>query len=285
MQVLQIGCGALGALIAQATLAQGHALTVVRRSTAPVPVGAQSLQADVVSGAGLSVLADQQPALLLVCLAPADKGEQAYQQTYAQGLRNVLAAVDQSRLRHVFFISSTRVYGDNDGRWLDDDVPAQPADAGGHALLEAERALERLACGYTALRIAGIYGPARRYLLRMAQTPALWPSQRLWTNRMHEQDVVGVLMHFYRQVAAGVALPSSCILSDGVPVLQHEVLEWMASYMGWPLPPSPAVLQDTGKRLHNRRLQATGYILQFADYRAGYQPVLQAIKTGSQSVL
>lgn len=284
MQVLQVGCGALGALIAQATLAQGHALTVVRRSAASVPAGARLLQADVVSGEGVSVLADQQPALLLYCLAPAERSDHAYRQTYAQGLRTVLATVDCSRLRHVFFVSSTRVYGDNDGGWVNDETLARPADAAGAALLEAEQVLGSLACGHTALRVSGIYGPERRYLLRMAQTPALWPSQQSWTNRIHEQDIVGALMHFYRQVEAGVVLPAHCILSDGAPVLQHEVLQWIARYMDWPLPPSPVAVLQTGKRLQNQRLQASGYGVQFANYQAGYLPLLQAVKAGSMSV-
>ena len=279
MQVLQIGCGALGSLIAQATLARGHALTIARRSDKPVPEGAQGLQVDVVKGTGLSVLETLKPDILLYCLAPASSGEQAYRETYYQGLQQVLGHVQYAGLKQVFFISSTRVYGAQAGEWVDDEMSAVPADAGGQALLDAERLLEGLPCGKTALRISGIYGPDRRYLVRMAQQPQSWPQQSHWTNRIHEQDVVGALMHFYDAVAQGQSLHPHYILSDNSPVLQHEVLQWIAAQMFWRQPETPLSQPVTGKRLRNQRLQASGYVLQFPDYRAGYTPILNTLKS------
>ncbi|MDP8568737.1 NAD-dependent epimerase/dehydratase family protein [Methylophilus aquaticus] len=284
MQVLQIGCGALGSLIAQATLTRGHALTIARRSDKPVPKGAQSLRVDVVSGNGLSALGTLQPDLLLYCLAPVSSGAQAYRETYYQGLQQVLAHVQSAGLKQVFFISSTRVYGAQAGEWVDDDTSVVPADAGGQALLDAERLLDALPCGNTALRISGIYGPDRRYLVRMAQQPQSWPQQSHWTNRMHEQDVVGALMHFYDAVAEGQSLHSHYILSDNSPVLQHEVLQWIATQMGWPQPETPLSQPVTGKRLRNLRLQASGYVLQFPDYLAGYTPILNALKSQQRDI-
>lgn len=278
MQVLQIGCGALGSLIAQATLARGHALTIARRSDKPVPEGAHLLQVDVINGEGLSELGTLKPDILLYCLAPASSDEQAYHETYYQGLQQVLAHMASASLKHVFFISSTRVYGEHAGEWLDDTSVAMPADAGGQVLLDAEHLLADLPCGNTALRVSGIYGPDRRYLLRMAQQPQSWPQQAHWTNRIHEQDVVGALMHLYDAVARGQALYPHYILSDNTPVLQHEVLQWLAAQMDWPQPVTPPSKPVTGKRLRNQRLQASGYRLQFPDYRAGYASILNSLK-------
>lgn len=279
MQVLQIGCGALGSLIAQATLARGHALTIARRSDKPVPEGAQWLQVDVVNGAGVSALVALKPDILLYCLAPASGGEQAYRETYYQGLQQVLAHMASASLKHVFFISSTRVYGEHAGEWVDDTSVAMPADAGGQILLDAEHLLADLPCGNTALRVSGIYGPDRRYLLRMAQQPQSWPQQSHWTNRIHELDVVGALMHFYDAVAQEQSLHPHYILSDNSPVMQHEVLQWIAAQMGWPQPATPSAPDATGKRLRNQRLHGSGYVLQFPDYRAGYTPILNALKS------
>lgn len=276
MHVLQIGCGALGAQIAQATLAEGHTLTIARRSAKPVPTGAHALQVDVVTGEGLSTLSAVQADIVLYCLAPSHSGEDAYRETYYAGLKNVLAHVGRASLRHVFFISSTRVYGGDNGEWVDDDTLAVPADAGGRYLLEAEQLLGTLPCGGTALRVSGIYGPERRYLIRMAQQQS-WPQKTHWTNRIHEQDVVGAVLHLYGLLERGQVLHDHYILTDHAPTLQHEVLQWITACMGWPEPTVPPLQPATGKRLRSQRLQASAYAFKYPDYRAGYAPILQGI--------
>lgn len=276
MRILQVGCGSLGSLIAQATLAQGHELTIVRRSHKAVPAGARALYLDVVAGEGLTALHTIEADILLYCLAPVDG--QSYQQTYVDGLRHVLAHVSRAHLKHVFFVSSTGVYGEQQGEWIDDDTPAIPADADGQVILAAEQLLEGLACGHTALRVSGIYGPQRLYLLRLLQTQARWPTKTHWTNRMHEQDVAAAVVHLYQLVADGRPLPNHCIITDGVPAAQHEVLQWLAAQQHVPAPKTPPLQPQSGKRIQGRFLQQTGFKPQFADYRAGYASILSSLK-------
>lgn len=276
MRILQIGCGGLGTLIAQAALAQGHDLTIVRRSRKPVTPGAQALTLDVVRGVGVSALAAVPADILLYCLAPVEG--QSYQQTYVEGLRHVLANVSMDSLKHVFFISSTGIYGEHHGEWIDDDTPAIPADAEGQVMLDAERLLDGLTCGHTALRVSGIYGPQRLYLLRLLQNQERWPRQTHWTNRMHEQDVAAAVVHLYQQVADGKTLPDHCILTDGIPAAQHEVLQWLAAQQQLPAPATPPLQPQSGKRIRNRFLQHTGFTPQFADYQAGYASILSSLK-------
>jgi len=272
MRILQIGCGGLGTLIAEASLAQGHALTIVRRSQLPVPAGAQAIYLDVIAEKSLSVLSTLQPEILLYCLAPVEG--QSYKQTYVQGLRQVLASVAVTALKHVFFISSTGIYGEDQGEWIDDETLALPADEGGRVMLEAEQLMAQLPCGHTALRVSGIYGPQRLYLLRLLQNSARWPTQVHWTNRMHELDVAAAVVHLYQQVMDGVVLPEHCILTDGVPAMQHEVLQWLAAQQQVPAPSTPPLQPQSGKRIRNRFLQHTGFKPQFADYQAGYASIL-----------
>ncbi|TXI38418.1 MAG: hypothetical protein E6Q51_01160 [Methylophilus methylotrophus] len=276
MRILQVGCGGLGSLIAEATLAQGHELTIVRRSHKAVPPGAQVLYLDVVAGEGLSTLHTIKADILLYCLAPVEG--QSYQQTYVEGLRHVLAHVSLSQLKHVFFISSTGVYGEQQGEWIDDATPAIPADAEGQVILEAERLLDELDCGHTALRVSGIYGAKRLYLLRLLQNPARWPTKTHWTNRIHELDVAAAVVHLYQHLVDGKSLPGHCILTDGVPAAQHEVLQWLAAQQNLPAPETPPLQPQSGKRIRNGFLQQTGFKLQFADYRAGYASILSSLK-------
>lgn len=276
MKVLQIGCGGLGTLIAQQTVAQGHELTVVRRSRNSVPEGAQALHLDVVNG-DLSAMSELQPEILLYCLAPIEG--QSYQQTYVQGLKNVLAHVSKSTLQHAFFISSTGIYGEHQGEFIDDSTAVVPADAEGHVMLDAEKLLYDLPCPHSALRVSGIYGPQRLYLLRAVQDRARWPKVAHWTNRIHELDVARAVVHLYEQVANKVVLPAHCIVTDGVPALQHEVLQWIAGKMQTPLPDTPPAQPQSGKRITNQFLPQSGFKLQFPDYRAGYASILSAMKS------
>lgn len=276
MRILQVGCGSLGSLIAEATLAQDHELTIVRRSHKAVPPGAQVLYLDVVAGESLSTLHTIKADILLYCLASVEG--QSYQQTYVEGLRHVLAHVSLSQLKHVFFISSTGVYGEQQGEWIDDDTPAIPVDAEGQVILEAERLLDELDCGHTALRVSGIYGPKRLYLLRLLQNPARWPTKTHWTNRIHELDVAAAVVHLYQHLADGKSLLGHCILTDGVPAAQHEVLQWLAAQQNLPAPETPPLQPQSGKRIRNGFLQQIGFKLQFADYRAGYASILSSLK-------
>jgi nucleoside-diphosphate-sugar epimerase len=234
------------------------------------------LYLDVVAGQGLSSLSELQPEVLLYCLAPAEG--QTYRQTYVQGFRNILANVPQSSLRHVFFISSTGVYGQNQGESIDDSTPAIPANPDGQVMLDAEQLMDGLSCGHTALRVSGIYGPQRLYLLRAVQDKTRWPTKAHWTNRIHEDDVARAVVHFYQLVAQDVILPSHCIVTDGVPALQHEVLQWMAEQLQLPLPETPSFELQSGKRITSQFLPGSGFRPQYADYREGYQAILAAMK-------
>lgn len=275
MRILQIGCGGLGRLVAEATLAQGHDLTIVRRSPKPVPEGAQVLYADVVTGDGVPALQRLQADILLYCLAPVDG--QSYQDTYVEGLRHILTNLPIENLKHVFFVSSTAVYGEHQGEWVDDETDAKPVEVNGQVLLAAERLLQDLKCGHTALRVSGIYGDNRLYLLRLLQNSERWPTQTHWTNRIHELDVAAAIVHLYQRVVHGKDLPRHCIVTDGLPAAQHEVLQWLAEQKQLPFPVSPPLLPQSGKRIHNRFLQQIGFKLQFADYRAGYASILSKL--------
>lgn len=274
--ILQIGCGGLGQLIVQACLQDGHTLTVVRKSAQLAPLPARTLQMDVLDTVQSQALSNHAPEILIYCLSATESSDESYRLHYVQGLQNVLANLNQTQLKHVFFISSTRVYGEQNGEIVDEDTPAKPTDCGGALLLQAEQLLASLNCGHTALRLSGIYGPKRLYLLRMAQNPEKWPTQHLWTNRIHEADASAFVAHLIRLKMQGQALHAHYIVTDNQPVMQHEVLQSIAQQQAWPLPPTPNLNQQAGKRLLNRGLISSGYQLKYPTYRDGYAQVLGA---------
>ena len=83
-------------------------------------------------------------------------------EVYAGGVQNVLAALP-SDVGRVIYISTTGVYGNAGGEWVDEDTPPDPQRDGGRASLAAEQVLAAspFASRGVVLRLAGIYGPGR----------------------------------------------------------------------------------------------------------------------------
>ena len=273
IRVAIVGCGDLGCEIAKRLLQSGVVTIGVRRSAQCI-AGVEMIQADVSQPVTLSKLSALQPQILVYCVAASGQSDAEYQAAYVEGLRNVLATqVHNTYLKHVFFVSSTRVYGQNSDAILDDSVTAIPADFGGQRLLEAESLLQSLPCSSTVLRLSGIYGPGRLRMINLAQSPQSWPQHNIWTNRIHRDDAAGFIVFLIMQIIAGKTPQNCYIVTDSMPVSQYEVLGWIAKKLGLAVPQTQSGCEG-GKRLSNQAMLETGFQLQYPDYQAGYQALL-----------
>ena len=274
-QVLIVGCGDLGGAVAKLLAKSGIQTTGVRRSTG----GTDTIQADVTQPASLEVLKLVKPEVLIYCVAANGQTDEQYKAHYVDGLQHVLATQAQnSKLKHVFFVSSSRVYGQVTDKLLDESVVAVPADFGGVRLLEAEGLLNTLVCNTTVLRLSGIYGEGRLRMINLAQLPAGWPAQNSWSNRIHRDDAAAFMVFLVQQVLAGKNIEDCYIVTDSMPVPQHEVLLWLADRLGIEVPSHIATHSappiEGGKRLSNQTMLATGFLLQYPHYKAGYRALL-----------
>jgi len=279
VKVLVIGCGDLGAEIARRLMQSGIQVLGVRRSAPAVAEESSgqavpAVSADVTKPETLAVLSSVAPEIIVYCVAAGGQSDAEYKAAYVDGLHNVLATQkNNAKLKHVFFVSSTRVYGQETDAVLDETVPAAPADFGGQRLLEAEMLLQDLPCTGTALRLSGIYGPGRLRMVNLAKSPDHWPRQNAWSNRIHRDDAARFVVFLIEKVLAGNAVSPCYIVTDSAPVSQYEVLGWIASQLQAGQPgPQPIA---GGKRLSNQLLLETGFKLQYADYKAGYQSLLR----------
>lgn len=277
--ILIAGCGDLGMALGRLLADQGIGVTGLRRSAVPVPEGMDLLQADVLVPDTLVRLSALKPQIVVYAVAADAQTDDSYRRHYVDGLANVLAALDHSALQHLFFVSSTRVYGRDDGTWVDETVPAVPADFGGERLLQGEALLAGKPA--TVLRLSGIYGPGRDRLIRLARTPAAWPAGNPWTNRIHRDDAAAFIALLANRRLQGEAVEDCYLVTDSAPAPQHEVLRWLASQQdidsAGPAMPAAA----GGKRLANARLLASGYALRYPDYRAGYGAELERLAEGT----
>lgn len=272
-KILIVGCGDVGGRLAERLLADGETVYALQRSQPSVP-GVQHCPGDVTQPHTL-----QLPAALdyvFVALAPRERGEEAYRQVYWEGTRHVLAALQGQAIKRVFWVSSSSVYGQNDGSWVNEDSPALGSSASSRLLLASEALVQASAWPATVVRMAGIYGPGRLRLPRwveegrpvQAEPPA-------WTNRIHVDDAAGLLHFLWQHDVAGDVLAPVYIGSDDEPVPQHVVLDWLAAYMQLAAVPHEHVAQgEQNKRLSNQKIRTAGYVFRYPDFRSGYAAVL-----------
>jgi nucleoside-diphosphate-sugar epimerase len=247
---------------------------VLRRSEAPPPPGARAFRADLTVPGALDAL----PAadLAFYTAAADERSDGAYRRAYVDGVARLIERLARQSAppRRLLFTSSTAVYGQQDGEWVDEASATEPADFGGRRLLEGEALVAAAPFPGTVLRLGGIYGPGRRSLIERARSLAT--GGPTFTNRIHRDDAAGALAHLARLPAAG-----PCYVGvDSEPATEADVLAWLARRLGAPVaatpsaaPPAPRRARGS-KRCRNALLVASGYRFRYPSYREGYEALL-----------
>jgi nucleoside-diphosphate-sugar epimerase len=284
---LIFGCGYLGERVARLWRDAGHEVFVVTRSAEKAKdfqrQNYQVIRADVTRPGTLSNLPNADTVLFSVGYDHSNG--QSIADVYAGGVGNVLAALSRETDRFIH-ISTTGIYGDANGDWVDELTPPNPQREGGRASLAAERVLagHPLGSRSIALRLAGIYGPGRIPFLdelRAAEPIPAPTSGHL--NLIHVDDAATIV------VAAGnLALfhdgPRIYCVSDGHPVERGEYYAEVARQIGGqpprfvdPDPNSPRTARArTDRRIRNDRMMAELRVkLEYPDYRAGLATALE----------
>ena len=271
MNVLIAGCGYVGGRLGRELVAEGHTVFGVRRDASRVPEGVTAIGADFGERASLAVLPRAVDALVYAVSA-GERTEEAYERAYVRGFENVLDALAGVGLARVILVSSIAVYGQDGGEWVDEDAVTQPRGFAGRLLLEAERICLSTGCG-TNVRLAGIYGPTRTWLIRRVARGE--PPSLQYGNRIHRDDCAGAIAHVLE-----LPSPATTYLGvDDAPAPLVEVHRFIAERLGVEVG-APTVERAAGrgtnKRCRNTRLKASGYALRVPTYREGYPPIIDA---------
>lgn len=279
MTVLTAGCGDLGTEAGLRFAAAGHCVIGWRRSPEKLPAQLEGAAVDL-TGPLPAIPADTE--IVVIATAAAERTEAAYRSAYVDALANLLDALEHDgvRPRRVLFVSSTAVYGENDGGEVDETTPARPSSATGGILREAEELLHARLPSAIVLRLGGIYGPGRTRLIdQVRRGTAVIPDPPRLTNRIHRDDAAAAIVHLTTAVEA----PEQIYLGvDSEPAELGEVLRFLAAELGVPEPPNaapaPSGSADNArggdKRCSNSRLLATGFRFRFPSFREGYRSVL-----------
>lgn len=271
-RILIAGAGRLGSLLGILLAGDGHRVYGLRRNADRLPESITPLPADLTAPDSLTGL----PAVDRVVFAAAagESTEQAYRRIYLDGLGNLIRAVaEESRPPRLVFVSSTAVYGVDDGSPVDEDTSCRPGGFRGRVLLEAESLALSAPGPATVIRLAGLYGPGPGALVDRVRRGTPCSTGRC-TNRIHVADAAGALAHLVRPEAG----PGVYVGADDAPALQCEVMDWLAERIGARRPPREDQAGGCGKRCLNRRLRESGYRFRYPDYRAGYEAILSGAR-------
>lgn len=276
--LLVVGCGDLGAAVAQYFAQRDWRVYGVRRSVVEIS-GVTMITADVTQPESLNALRTIKPDYVLMALTPGEFSDQRYRAVYVEGARNVLQAVDTTQIKRVFWVSSTSIYHQNDGEWVDESSPAQPIAFSGARLLEAEQVIALSGLPHTSIRFGGIYGPGRERLLRQlrnGQRSPLAPAR--YSNRIHRDDVVGVLQFLIERAARDEELQSLYLGVDTEPALMSDIERWYCGYLHIDysvLTADAPPARGGSRRCNSQRLQALGYRFLYPTFREGLPTLLE----------
>jgi len=193
------------------------------------------------------------------------------------------AQIAAARPAWVGYLSTTAVYGDHQGAWVDEDTPVNPGSARAVQRVLAERQWAATGLPVHVFRLAGIYGPGRGPFAKVRDGSArriIKPGQVF--SRIHVADIAQVLLASIDRPDPGTVYN----VCDDDPAPPEDVLSYAASLLGLPEPPTVAYAEaemtpmarsfySESKRVRNRRIRdALGVVLAYPTYREGLAALL-----------
>jgi nucleoside-diphosphate-sugar epimerase len=281
--MLIVGCGAVGRKIADSALQRGVSVNCLVRTEESARrlresgLDARALDLDRKIIAPLDAAGETQ---VFYLAPPPPEGRQDPR------MQRFLAALPEGTQPRIVYISTTGVYGDCKGAWVDERRPANPQVDRARRRRDAELQLLRWrdAVGgeVIILRVAGIYGPGKLPLARLAkQAPMVGESEAPWTNRIHIADLVSVC-----EAAMKLGRDGECYnVSDGQPGNMRDYFDRVADLFGLPRAPVISLAEGEGqlsagllsylaesRRLDNRKMiEDLGISLRYPDLASGLE--------------
>ena len=244
MHILFIGYGKTSQRVAKQLFQQDHQITTVSL-TPKDDAFAQHLQQDIHQ---LDLSKIELVDMVYVLLAPPRSSKlssvENYQKTYVDSVQPIVRALKAHPVQRIIVVSSTRVYGEDQGQIINDDSPIIPKDEQGHLLLKMEQLWQQAYPEQVIIvRPTGIYDGLSQRMIKLAETTKIYPNIH-WSNRIHIDDLARFLAHLIHVEHH----EKSYICSNNQPEPLHERILKIQREMGLP----ELVLEsevETGKRI------------------------------------
>ena len=274
---LFVGFGQIASRVFDELRDEINAYALKRSARSPMPESlVQTFYGDVASDETWSSV-PRDLDVVLFCVTPGGRLAEDYRQVFLLGLQACIRHFRATeKPLHIVFVSSTSVFNQDDGEWLDESSLAEPTSPTAKVLRLAELELQSSDIPHTIVRFSGIYGADRTRMIWqvLEGQPVISKAERL-SNRIHEDDAVGFLAFLIRRVLAGEAVDALYIATDSSPCDLNEVYRFIAQQLDAELQmmdeEEPLTRRTGNKRLSNTRMLETGYRLAYPGFTEGYK--------------
>jgi len=283
-RALIIGCGYTGAALAEKLVAAG--ISVVGTTTAShskhlAPrFGLRTL--DLTAAAGQLDLREAAGAVVYYMVSTLERSY-LEQGPHLAPMQRCLDALSEQSIEGLIYLSSTSVYGDRQGGWVDERSEVTPGSPWGRMRVELEQAVwsfgRRAGVPACVVRLPEIYGPGRGPVERLARSDHVIRYPQRYSNRIHLDDLVTTLALLGQRRDQPLLLAA-----DSLPATTLEVYQFTADRMGLPLvvgspqeapDPNRRALMQESKRCRNARLLSwLGRPLRYPSYHDGITAIL-----------
>lgn len=278
--LLSFGHGYSARALAQHLLPGGWRIIGTTRSVEKVAALAETGVEPLIWPGGDPGAALSEASHILISAGPGDGGDPVL-----SALRDQVTEI-APRLKWVGYLSTTGVYGDHQGGWVDEQTPLTPSTRRGQLRAEAEASWQSIpGLPLHIFRLAGIYGPGRGPFAKVrAGTARRVIKDGQVFSRIHVEDIAQVLAASIKRPDPG-AIYNLC---DDDPAPPQDVIAFAADLLGLPLPPAVPFEQAEmtpmarsfyaeSKRVRNDRIKNDlGVTLRYPTYRAGLRAMLDA---------
>ena len=275
-RVLIIGCGNIGGQLASLLKKEGHDVTGIKRTAPNVECDYSVKQLNVSDGEAVAAESFEYDQILYI-LSPNGGNIEAYHSVFDVGVDNVLKACKQQGSHaSITFVSSTRVYAQQQGEWVDEASNTEPEEERGLYLLSAENRFLSFNEKTTIVRFSGIYGRSNYFANQLKNGLPVQKEPAYYTNRIHRDDCIGVLHFILNKKIAGDNMSGVFVATDNDPAPKWDVGCYLAELKGLNQP-IPLVLDKNvkrNKRIRNKRIVNAGYLFKYPSYRQGYKVAL-----------
>ncbi len=208
---------------------------------------------------------------VVICPAPDGRTENDYRKIYLEGTAHFLKSLkNKPRPNFILYLSSTAVWRERGGEWVDESIPADADSEKGKILKAAEGQILNCGIPSAVFRLSGIYGPERNRL--EALKAGKWPEnpENGFVNMIHVTDIVRAVPVLFKSAQSGEIYTGV----DDEPVLRSDFYGWLSAKTGF----SSGFKFDSscsGKRCRNLKLKSIGFRPLYPTFREGYQSFLK----------
>lgn len=296
MNIALLGCGYVGTELAKQALLRGMQVAALTRNTeraaALRKLGVERVVESELDSTDWHAAIDPNQDLVINTVSSAGGGLEGYKKSYMHGQQSIAqwASLQEPKSSNTFiYTSATSVYPQSTGEWVDETNSTDGCSPYANVLLEAEQvALDCPAFNQKyVLRLAGIYGPGRHFMLnQLLEGKLTYPGVGSnYLNLIHLEDICAAIWHLHdnKKVQSGIYN-----VADGSAATKADILNWMAKKLELaatpqfdpttPLKREGSRRGATGKlpnrRVSNAKLKAVGWALKYPTFREGFAEII-----------